>query len=302
VKHARRSSQTPAGTEQLHPLAEDLDVVSARDVVERLHREDLVAVRAVGAVLDDVARAAELAASALKRGGRLIYVGAGTSGRLGLLDAVECPPTFGTDPNQVQAVLAGGPSAVISAIEGAEDDDRAGAQEMVRKKVGAKDCVVGITASATTPFVRGALAQARKRKAKTVLLCSNNVKLPKIADVIVRPPTGAELLAGSTRLKAGTATKLVLNAISTAAMAQLGKVYRGRMIDVRATNVKLKARAIGMVSELGGVTPAIAAKLLRESLDSPRLAVIRAWTGADLKTAQRLAKSRTLRQIEPDAP
>jgi len=266
--------------------------------VERLHLEDQVAVQAAGAVIDDIARAAELAFHALERGGRVFYAGAGTSGRLGLLDAAECPPTFGTEPSRVQAILAGGPRAVQRAVEGAEDDASAGRRAIAAKKAGPNDCVVGISASATTPFVMGLLTEARRRKAATVLVCANSPKTAPPADVVVFLATGPELLAGSTRLKAGTATKLVLNAISTTAMARWGKVYRGRMIDVRATNDKLKARAIRMVSELGSVPMLRAEKLLRESKGSPRLALIRLWTGASLAEARRLAR-RPLRSLKP---
>jgi N-acetylmuramic acid 6-phosphate etherase len=296
----RRSAKGQrSGTEQLHPLAEDLDLVPAREVVERLHREDLRAVTAVGLVLPEVTRASELAAQALSKGGRILYVGAGTSGRLGLLDAVECPPTFGTDPKQVQAVLAGGPRALRRAVEGAEDDARSGRHEMKRLRVSARDCVIGITASATTPFVHGALVEARRRKARTVLVCCNQAPPSNVAQVVVAPLTGPEVLAGSTRLKAGTATKLVLNAISTTAMIQLGKVYRGRMIDVRPTNQKLKARAALMVSELGEVSLARASALLRQANGSPRIALLLAWQGGTAAQARRLASRSPLRALAP---
>lgn len=274
-----------------------------REVVYRLHQEDQVAADAVGRVLPSVVLAAQAAHEALSGGGRLIYVGAGTSGRLGMLDAAECPPTFGTDPDQVVAVLAGGPDALVKAVEGAEDDAADGAAQIAALRAGERDLVVGISASATTPFVLGALKAARKAKAKTVLVCCNPAaKDRQAADLLVAPQTGPELIAGSTRLKAGTATKLVLNALSTAAMVALGKVYRGRMVDMRPTNQKLRARALRMVVELTELPEAKAASLLEEAAWSPKLALAMHFTGAGAKTARQKLAKQGLRGLERRRP
>lgn len=270
-----------------------------REIVFRLHQEDLFAVEAVGRVLPSVALVAQAAHDALAAGGRLIYVGAGTSGRLGALDAAECPPTFGTDPSQVLALIAGGPDALVHAVEGAEDDGTAGARELKALAVSSKDLVVGITASSTTPFVLGAFKAARSAKAKTALVTSNPTDLDaRIADYLIAPQTGAELVAGSTRLKAGTATKLVLNAISTSAMVALGKVYRGRMVDLRPTNAKLRARAEQIVADLAEIPPSRAKKLLNEAGGNPKLALAMHLTGLDSTAAKEQVAKVGLRQLE----
>ena len=230
-----------------------------------------MAVRAVGLALPAITRLAEAAYLALQSGGRLVYVGAGTSGRLALLDAAECPPTFGSDPAQVQAVLAGGPGALVKAVEGAEDEAEAGAKAIRALRVTRDDLVIGITASGRTPFVMGALEAARKARARTGLVTSNpKAQAAKSVDLVVAVETGPELVQGSTRLKAGTATKLVLNAVSTAAFVALGHVYRGRMIALRPTNEKLKERARQIVEDLLNVTPARAKKLLVAADGSPK--------------------------------
>ena len=188
-----------------------------------------------------------------RRGGRLFYVGAGTSGRLGVLDASECPPTFRTAPEMVQGIIAGGPSALWKSVEGAEDDAAAGAREIVSRRVGSRDVVVGIAASGTTPFVWGALGQAKRRRATTILLCFNPfLQIPRVLrpSIVIAPNLGPELLTGSTRLKAGTATKLVLNLFTTLAMVRLGKVRSNLMIDLHPSNTKLCRRAVRIVQEL----------------------------------------------------
>lgn len=258
-----------------------------------------MAVEAVGRVLPSVALAAQAAHDALAGGGRLIYVGAGTSGRLGALDAAECPPTFGTDPDRVVAVIAGGPEALQHAVEGAEDDAPAGAAAITALQVDERDLVVGISASAGAPFVLGALKAARARKANTVLVCCNpSAPDAKAAALLVAPQTGPELVAGSTRLKAGTATKLVLNAISTAAMVALGKVYRGRMVDLKPTNQKLRERAERMVAELTGVSEKAARELLDRADGSPRLALAMHFTGLSAAAARTRLEKHGLRGLE----
>lgn len=291
-----------ADTERLHPRSEDLDEVSLREVIFRLHQEDRVALEAVGRILPSVTEAAEAAAAALRQGGRLIYVGAGTSGRLAVLDAAECPPTFGTSPNQVVALLAGGAEAFVRAVEGAEDDAVAGEKAMWAVDPGERDLVVGITASGSTPFVLGALRAARAARARTVLLACAHPAAPAAVDVLIVPQTGAELIAGSTRLKAGTATKLVLNALSTAAMVALGKVYRGRMVDMVPTNRKLQARAVRMVQDLLECDESHAAALLEKAQGSPKLAIAMHWTGLSREDAQKALETRSLRELSKARP
>jgi N-acetylmuramic acid 6-phosphate etherase len=261
-----------SSTERVHRKGRSIDAgTSAAAVVALLHAEDLNAVRAVGKVQGAIARGAERIAQALGSGGRLVYAGAGTSGRLGALDAAECPPTFGTEPQQVVALIAGGPGALTRAVEGAEDDARAGRRVVRRLGVGANDVVCGISASGKARWVRAVLAQARAQGAATILICCDPRMARKIpVDLRICPATGAEVLAGSTRLKAGTATKLVLNALSTAAMARLGKIEAGRMAALRPTNRKLQKRAVGIIAELLGVSDAEAASRLRKSGDVGR--------------------------------
>lgn len=284
-------------SERQHPRSDDLDLVSTEEVVRRLHEEDEAAVRAVRPTLAEVARVARSVADALRAGGRLLYVGAGTSGRLGVLDASECPPTFGASPSQVQAVIAGGRRAMTRAVEGAEDDAEAGATSVSRLRVGPRDVVCGISASARTPFVLGALDEARRRGARTVLVCCNPPGPKAKADHVLLAETGPELVAGSTRLKAGTATKLILNALTTTAFVTLGKVYRGRMVDVRPTNEKLRARAARMVAELTDLTPAAAQRLLEQAGHEVKVALAMHFTGLSAKDAKRRLKHTTLRNL-----
>ena len=256
--------------------------------------------RAVAGAMSEIARAAEAARDALAAGGRLVYVGAGTSGRLGALDAAECPPTFGARPEQVIALIAGGPRALRRAVEGAEDDAGDGARQIRRARVAPADLVIGISASASTPYVLGALAQARQAGARTVLVCCNAIAPDRrAAEIVIALDTGPELIAGSTRLKAGTATKLVLNAISTAAFVLLGKVYRGRMVDLRPTNEKLRARAERIVTELTGLPERDARTLLLRARGSPKLAVAMHLTGLAPPAAGRALAKRGLRGLEP---
>jgi N-acetylmuramic acid 6-phosphate etherase len=297
VGRSRSARTALPPTEQLHPLAEDLDLVTAEEVVRRLHREDVAAVRAVRPALKELARVARIVAEALQSGGRLLYVGAGTSGRLGVLDASECPPTFGSAPHQVQAVIAGGGPAVLKAVEGAEDDVAAGGAAMRRLRVGRWDVVCGITASARTPFVLGALAEAHRREARTVLVCCNPPGDEPRVDHVLLAVTGPELVAGSTRLKAGTATKLILNALTTTAFITLGKVYRGRMVDVRPTNEKLRARALRMVMELTGVPRREAQRLLAASQHEVKLALAMHFTGLSADEARQRLEQTPLRAL-----
>ncbi len=266
-------------TERVSRVSRALDRMTPRGIAAVMNREDRRAVAAVGRVGREIAAAVELIVGALRRGGRLVFVGAGTSGRLGVLEAAECPPTFGTRPGLVQAIIAGGRGAVFRSREGAEDDRRA-ARRAVRARVRRGDVVVGVSASGVTPFVRAALSEARRRGAQTVLVACNRGAGQRVgARVVIAPAPGPEVLAGSTRLKAGTATKLVLNALTTASMARLGKVYANRMVDVVPRSAKLRARALGLVEELGGIPRARARALLAAAGGRAKLAIVMARRG-----------------------
>jgi N-acetylmuramic acid 6-phosphate etherase len=246
-------------------------------------------VAAVGRVRREIASAVKLVVAARARGGRLFFVGAGTSGRLGVIEAAECPPTFGTPPRLVQAIIAGGRGAVFRSREGAEDDGRA-ARRAVRRRVRRGDVVVGISASGVTPFVRAGLAAARRQGAATVLVACNAESVRgerSAAGLRVVPLTGPEVLAGSTRLKAGTATKLVLNTITTAAMTGLGRVYGNRMIDLQPRSAKLYERALRLVADLGGVTRGRARTALKASRGRVRVAIVMAKSGRNAIEAAR---------------
>ncbi len=272
-------------TESRNPRTRRLDRLSSRDIVALVHREDAVVPSAVARAGAATARAAELVGARLRRGGRLFLVGAGTSGRLAVIEAAECPPTFGTPPSLVRAVIAGGSRAVTRSVEGAEDDARAGARSM--RPVRPADAVIGIAASGVTPFVRAALAEARRRGAGTVFLsCS---PAGRMADVHITARVGPEVIAGSTRLKAGTATKLILNAITVAVMTRLGKVYENLMVDVRPTNAKLRDRARRIVRELTGRNPDGA---LAASGWSVKTAVVMLKRGASAREADRILAAR----------
>lgn len=250
-------------TEAVNERTGDLDLRPVLEQARLMNEEDRLVPEAVGRALPQIATAVSQIAAALRGGGRLVYVGAGTSGRLAAVDAAECPPTFGTSPDQVVAVIAGGPLALTQAVEGAEDDEGAGAAEMEARNLGPGDIVVGITASGRTPFVLGAVRRARARGAATIALaCASASPLEAACDLAIIVEVGPEVIAGSTRLKAGTAQKLVLNMLSTLAMVHLGKVYGNLMVDLRATNAKLRHRAVRIVSAITGRGSAEAAAAL----------------------------------------
>jgi len=254
-----------------------------------MNREDRRAVLAVGRVQPQIAAAVEMIVTALRDGGHLIFVGAGTSGRLGVLEAAECPPTFGTSRRLVQAIIAGGRGAVFRSREGAEDD-AAAARRAVRARVRRGDVVVGISASGVTPFVSAALTAARRRGAKTVLVACNAegaLRSPPMTHVRIVPATGAEVLAGSTRLKAGTATKLVLNTLTTASMTRLGRVYGNRMVDLQPRSAKLRARALRLVAEVAGVSHGRARAALKASRGRVRVAIVVSRSGLNAAEASR---------------
>ena len=288
-------------TERPDPRGRDLDRLSPVKVARLMNRADAEAVRAAGRAAPRIGRAVRLIVESLSRGGRLVFVGAGTSGRLGVIEAAECPPTFGTPATLVQAVIAGGRIAVFRSAEGAEDDAAAGARQL-RRRARAGDVVVGIAASGITPFVRAALAEARRRGAATVLVTSNPRVPRRAAHVVIRLAVGPEVLAGSTRLKAGTATKLTLNTLTTAAFARLGKVYGNRMVDLRPRSAKLRARALRLVSEIAHIGARDAARLLRDAGGSAKVAIVMARRHVGAKEARGMlrAASGSLRHLLDD--
>ena len=273
-------------TERADTRTRRLDRLSATGIARLMNRADRAAVAAVGRAAPAIGRAVDLAVAALGRGGRLFFVGAGTSGRLGVIEAAECPPTFGTPPSLVRGIIAGGRRAVFRSVEGAEDDGAAGARE-IRRQTRRGDLVVGVAASGVTPFVRAALLEARRRGAATVLVTCNPAVPARAARVVVALAVGPEVLAGSTRLKAGTATKLALNTVTTAAFARLGRVFGNRMVDVQPRSAKLRARARRLVREIGQVSGARAARLLAESGNSVKVAVAVARLGVPVAEARR---------------
>lgn len=266
----------PRLTEQRNPRTQRIDVASSLEIVDLINAEDATVAAAVHRVREDIARAIDLVVAAFQRGGRLVYVGAGTSGRLGVLDASECPPTFGTPPEMVVAVIAGGYAALVKGLEGAEDDVNAGAEAMDAARVGAQDVVIGIAASGTTPYVRAALGRAQTLGAVTGLVsCSAPPKvLADTCDVLILPLVGPEAITGSTRMKAGTVTKLVLNTISTGAMVRLGKVYGNLMVDLMAWSDKLRDRGERIVMECCGVDRGRARRAIEEAGASVKLAIV----------------------------
>jgi len=279
-------------TELRLPESMNLDAMTVEDAVALMNAQDAAAVAAVAAERANVAQAVEVVAAALVSGGRLLYFGAGTSGRLGVLDASECPPTFRTDPAMVQGVIAGGEAAMFRAQEGAEDRAEDGAAAVDAKAVTARDVVMGIAAGGTTPFVHGALRRAAEIGAKTIFLsCVQPVPGEPTVDVVIRPLTGPEVVTGSTRLKAGTATKLVLNSISTLAMVRLGKVYQNLMVDLRASNEKLRDRGARIISTVTGIAKEPAAGLLRRADGHVKVAIVMHERGVDVENAKALLEA-----------
>lgn len=280
----------PRLTEQRNPGTEAIDVASSLEIVDLMNAEDRKVPEAVHACRAEIARTVDLVVEAFGAGGRLIYVGAGTSGRLGVLDATECPPTFGTTPDMVVGIIAGGLPALTRSQEGAEDDTAAAVHDLDAHGVSAKDLVLGIAASGTTPYVRAALARARRLGARTVLLtCSDPpADLAAACDVTLAVRAGPEVLTGSTRLKAGTATKLVLNTITTAAMVRLGKAYGNLMVDLMAWSQKLKDRGERIVMEAARVDRERARRAIEDAKGSVKLAVVMVRKGLDRDAARRL--------------
>ncbi|MGK7956100.1 MAG: N-acetylmuramic acid 6-phosphate etherase [Crocosphaera sp.] len=274
-------------TEQINPNSQNLDQLSTVELVDLFNSEDAQTLKAIAQAKLELAQAIDVASEALSHGGRLFYVGAGTSGRLGVLDAAECPPTFCTDPEMVQGIIAGGAGALIRSSENLEDRPQDGAEAIAQRKVTEKDVVVGISAGGTTPYVHGALNAAKQRGATTIAMaCVPAQQVPMIVDIDIRLLTGPEILAGSTRLKAGTVTKMALNILSTGVMVKLGKVYGNRMIDVSVTNSKLYDRALRILEELTELSRPEATELLDRSGKRVKLALLMHWTGLDPEAGQ----------------
>ncbi|EGQ7978874.1 N-acetylmuramic acid 6-phosphate etherase [Vibrio cholerae] len=273
-------------SEGRNPDTMDIDLLSSQEIVERLNQQDKQVPLAVEAVLPQIAQAVDKITAAFKQGGRLIYLGAGTSGRLGVLDASECPPTFGVSDQMVIGLIAGGNQAMFTAQEGAEDNATLGAHDLQQIDFSSKDVLVGIAASGRTPYVIGALEYANDLGATTIALsCNPDSPIAEIAQIAISPVVGPEALTGSTRLKSGTAQKLVLNMLTTASMIRLGKSYQNLMVDVRATNRKLIARAVRIVMQATDCQREEAEALLKESHNNAKLAILMHLTGMNYEQA-----------------
>ena len=309
-EHRVRVTDTPPAslrlTERRNPRTNDIDAASPLEIVDLIAREDAGVAAEVARARQEIARAMELIEGSFRAGGRLVYVGAGTSGRLGVLDAAECPPTFGTPPELVVGVIAGGSAALTRSIEGAEDDPAAGSAAIDAQQVGPKDTVVGIAASGTTPFVRAALTRAQALGARTVFLtCVDPPReLWETCDVTIAVLTGPEVVTGSTRMKAGTATKLVLNTLTTGALVRLGKTYGNLMVDLQAWNRKLVDRGERIVIEVTGVDRAAARHAIDAAGGSVRTAIVMLRKGCARSEAEQLLlrHDNHLRAILGDPP
>ncbi len=276
-------------TEQRNPASDGIDRLDPLGIVDLINAEDRGVAEAVGREREAIARALDMAEAAFRAGGRLVYVGAGTSGRLGVLDAAEMPPTYGTDPRMVQGIIAGGYEALVRAQEGAEDHPEDGAAAIDEREVDERDFVLGIATSGTTPYVHGAVERARERGARTgFLLCTPpSAELVAKVDVVIAPLVGPEVITGSTRMKAGTATKLVLNTITTGAMVRMGKVWGNLMVDLQVTCQKLQDRGERILETMLGVERAEATRLLDESGGHVKTALVMGRLGVDAEEARR---------------
>jgi len=274
-------------TEQRNPRTFDLDTLEIPELLQRISAEDHTVPAAVAAELPHIARAVELVVASFRRGGRLIYAGAGTSGRLGVLDASECPPTFGSDPKMVQGVMAGGYGALVRSVEGAEDRADEGERAMIERGVGPNDTVIGLAASRRTPFVVGAIGKARELGARTgYVTCTPRAEFALEVDVAICPVVGPEVLMGSTRMKSGTAQKLVLNMITTAAFVRMGKAYENMMVDLMATSEKLVERSRRTVMTVTGVDYAEAARAIDAAGRSVKTAIVMVKLGCTRAEAE----------------
>lgn len=280
---------TTLTTEQRNEHTMNLDNMETFDILKAINKEDLTVAKKVEEVLPEIHEAVELIYHSLRHGGKLFYVGAGTSGRIGILDAVECPPTFSTPPELVQGIIAGGNSAFMKAVEGAEDDEALGATDLEERGLTELDVVMGIAASGRTPYVTGALKYAQKIGARTVSLSSNvDSKISQHADVEIAVDTGPEVLTGSTRMKAATAHKLILNMITTTTMIKVGKVYENLMVDLKVSNFKLKERAKSIISIITGVSVEEAGDVLEQANLEVKPAIVMIKTNVDYEEANQL--------------
>ena len=278
-------------TEKSNPSTVGIDRLSTLKIVELMNQQDALIADAVAGQKRQIAEAIDTVVESFKKGGRLFYVGAGTSGRLGVLDASECPPTFGVKPTMVQGIIAGGKRALVRSIEGAEDSKQAGRAALEKRKISSADVIMGIAACGITPFVHGAIGYARLIGCETIfLICAPQAISSINADVIINPVVGPEVITGSTRMKAGTATKLVLNTITTAAMIKMGKVYGNLMVDLRATNRKLEDRAQRILISVTGLSKPSAKKLLRKADGRVKAAIVMHYRKTDLLTAMNILK------------
>jgi N-acetylmuramic acid 6-phosphate etherase len=279
-------------TEQVNPKSQNLDQLTSLELVQLFNQEDAKTLEAIANAQEALAEVIDRTATALRKGGRLFYVGAGTSGRLGVLDAAECPPTFCTPPELIQGIIAGGAGALVRSSENLEDKYEDGEEAIAHRRVTELDVVIGISAGGTTPYVLGALDAARSRGATTAFMsCVPTDQVSSNADIELRLVVGPEILAGSTRLKAGTVTKMALNIISTGVMVKLGKVYGNRMIDVAVTNRKLHDRSLRILEDLTHLNRTECGYLLEKSGRSVKLALLMHWTGLDAETGKQfLAK------------
>lgn len=276
-------------TEQRNPNSMQIDTLSAYEIVQIINNEDKQVPLVIEKVLPQIAQAVEKIVEAFQQGGRLVYIGAGTSGRLGVLDASECPPTFGVSPEMVKGIIAGGERALRHPIEGAEDNKEAGKQDLQAVEFSPKDVLVGIAASGRTPYVLGALAYAKQLGATTVSIASNpNSAMSQIADIVIDTVVGAEVLTGSSRMKSGTAQKLVLNMLTTASMILIGKCYQNLMVDVQASNQKLVARAIRIVMQATECSREIAETTLALAENNAKLAIMMILADLDKDGAEQL--------------
>lgn len=275
-------------TEMRNKYSAHIDNMSTIDILKTINNEDKTVAYRVEDVLPEIEAAVELIHQALVNGGRLFYIGAGTSGRIGILDAVECPPTYSNPPELVQAIIAGGNNAFIKAVEGAEDNLHLGAKDLEERNVSDKDVVIGIAASGRTPYVIGALQYAKQMGAKTVSLTSNkNAKISVHADVAIEVETGPEVVTGSTRMKAATAHKLILNMITTSTMIKVGKVYENLMVDLKVSNIKLQERAKNIVSTITDVSYTKAAEVLETTNYEVKPAIVMIKAGVSFQEAKK---------------
>ncbi|WP_163853670.1 N-acetylmuramic acid 6-phosphate etherase [Paenibacillus elgii] len=262
-------------TEQRNPNTTQIDRLSSEEIVRLIHAEDRLVTEAVGRILPQVAQAVDRIVAAFQRQGRLFYIGAGTSGRLGILDASECPPTYGTDPSMVQGIIAGGFQAVKDPVEGAEDSEELGAKDIDEHGVTDRDVVVGIAASGRTPYVLGAMKRAKEKQATVIGLCNNeNTPMAGIADLMLEAVAGPEVVLGSTRMKSGTAQKLILNMLTTASMIRIGKVYENLMVDVLPSNEKLVYRAKRIIGMATGAPEDVISEAYNESRRHVKTAIV----------------------------